>query len=227
MAESLEPTVTNEAVVAAYDRLAGPYDRLVAPFEAGTRRTALDALALRDGDRVLEVGCGPGHALVPLVERVGTAGQVVGLDAAAGMVQRARRRIERRRLTDRVAVVRGDARSLPVRDGVVDAVFIEDTLELFAPADLQTVLGEFARVLADDGRLGVVTMERSGAERDAFIRGYEWVYAHLPGFGRVGCRPVYAERALESAGFEVLRREHRRRGAVWPVEILVARAAQG
>jgi len=225
MSPALEPTVSNESVVEAYDWLAGPYDRFVAPFEAGTRRTALDALALRAGDRVLEVGCGPGHALVPLVERVGQAGRVVGLDAAAGMVRRARHRVRRRRLSDRIAVVRGDARALPVREGGVDAVFIEDTLELFSPDDLPVVLAEFARVLADDGRLGVVTMERAGAERDPFIRGYEWVYGHLPGFERVGCRPVYAGRALEAAGFEVLHREHHRRGAVWPVEIVVARVA--
>jgi hypothetical protein len=34
------PGVSDETIVATYDRLAGVYDRLVVPFEAGTRRRA-------------------------------------------------------------------------------------------------------------------------------------------------------------------------------------------
>lgn len=228
------PGVPNEAVVATYDRLATLYDWLVAPLEAGTREPALDALSVAAGDRVLEVGCGPGHALGPLADRAGPDGRVVGLDAARGMLARARRRVDRGGRTGRegtaagqstrapVDLVLGDARSLPVADASVAAVFVEDTLELFDPPDVATVLGEVRRVLAADGRLCVVTMERAGAETDPFVRAYDWSFRHVPGYDRFGCRPVYARRALDENGFEVERRERLRRAHVWPVEVLVA-----
>lgn len=215
----------NEDVVAAYDRFATLYDRVVAPLGAGTRRRALEALSVEAGDRVVELGCGPGHALLALARLVGSAGRVVGIDAAPGMVARARERVAASGLGDRVDLALGDARSLAVADAVADAVFVEDTLELFSPAEMRAVLGECRRVLGPDGRLGVVTMERADAEDDPFVRAYDWVYEHVPGYDRVGCRPVYARRAVEDAGFTVECREHHRRGGVWPVEVLVARPA--
>lgn len=222
MAFSSSTGVSNEAIVEAYDRLAAPYDRVVAPLEAGTRRRAIASLDLEAGERVLELGCGPGHALVSLAQRV-APGTVVGLDAAPGMVARARRRVEDSAQAGQVDLVLGDARSLPVADDSVDVVFLEDTLELFSSEEIATVVGECARVLETDGQLGVVTMERSGAEDDLFVRVYDWLFEHLPGYERIGCRPIYARRALEEGGFTIERQERHRRGYVWPTEILIAR----
>lgn len=220
-----EPGVSNETVVGTYDRLAVLYDRLVAPLESGTRERAFDLLGLDGGERVVEVGCGPGRAAVALAGHAGQAGRVVAVDAAPGMLARARRRIARTGVDDRTALVLGDARSLPLGDGVADVAFVEDTLELFAADELPGVVGELRRVLRADGRLCVVTMERSGAEDDPFVRAYDWAFEHVPGYDRVGCRPVYARRALETGGFDVERRERHRRAGVWPVDVLVARPA--
>lgn len=217
------PAVSNDVVAATYDRIAPLYDVVVAPFAGGTRRRALDLLAVGDGDRVLEVGCGPGHALVPLARSLDASGRVVGLDAAPGMVARASDRADRSGVGDRIDTVLGDARALPVAEDAVDAVFVEDTLELFSPAEADGVLRECARVLDPDGRLVVATMERADAEDDPFVRAYEWVYEHVPGYDRVGCRPIYARRALEVAGFAVEHRERHLRAHVWPVELLLAR----
>jgi ubiquinone/menaquinone biosynthesis C-methylase UbiE len=43
----------------------------------------LDALRLKAGDRVLEVGAGPGYVSLVLAERVGTTGTVYALDRSA------------------------------------------------------------------------------------------------------------------------------------------------
>lgn len=216
--------VSNDAVVAAYDRLATAYDWLVSPLQRGTRRRAIDLLDVVEGERVLEVGCGPGHALVAFAAEVGPTGHVVGVDAAPGMVARARRRTARSR-DGPPDVLLGDARSLPLCDTTFDVAFIEDTLELFPPDEMRTVLEELRRVLAPGGRLGVVTMERADAEADLFVRAYDWVFEHVPGYERFGCRPVYAQRAVEAAGFEVTRREHHPRAGVWPVELLCCHRA--
>jgi ubiquinone/menaquinone biosynthesis C-methylase UbiE len=217
------PDVSNEAVVDAYDRLAAPYDWVLGPLEASTRDRALSLLSPDSGERILEAGCGPGHALVELARRVGAAGQVVGLDAAPEMLDRARTRVDHTNPPGRVALVRGDARSLPIPEGTADAVFIEDTLELFAAGERTALLSEIRRVLNPDGRLVVVTMERENAESDPFVRAYDWAFEHVPGYERFGCRPIYARRALESNGFAVAHRERHRRAHVWPVEVLLAR----
>lgn len=122
-----------------------------------------------------------------------------------------------------VDVVLGDARSLPVRDSTVDIAFLEDTLEPFPETAMVTVVLELERILRENGRLGVVTMERAGAENDLFVKGYDWLFERIPGYERFGCRPIYARRTLEEGGFDAVRRERLRRVWMWPVDILIAR----
>src|SRR5512146_2116661 len=50
----------------------------------GTQAT-LDRINPRPGQRVLEVGPGPGRLLIPAAKRVQPGGQVVGLDIQPGM----------------------------------------------------------------------------------------------------------------------------------------------
>jgi demethylmenaquinone methyltransferase/2-methoxy-6-polyprenyl-1,4-benzoquinol methylase len=81
-----------ESIARRYDRLA-PYIKL---FEwllwlpAGLRRKAVDALALRAGERVMEIGCGTGRNLRLLRDAVGPAGAVYGVDLSEGMLAKAR-----------------------------------------------------------------------------------------------------------------------------------------
>jgi ubiquinone/menaquinone biosynthesis C-methylase UbiE len=59
------------------------YERLrdqASMWEPDTARL-LDRIGLSDGDRCLDVGCGPGETMRLMAERVGAAGEVVGLDA--------------------------------------------------------------------------------------------------------------------------------------------------
>lgn len=75
-----------------YDRIGNLHDwierLLFLPF--GLRRTAIDWLGLRPGDRVLEIGCGTGPNLPLLREAIGHGGSVYGVDISAGMLTHAR-----------------------------------------------------------------------------------------------------------------------------------------
>jgi ubiquinone/menaquinone biosynthesis C-methylase UbiE len=58
---------------------------------ADTSERLLDELALRPGDRVVELGCGPGTFSRRILRRLGPGGKLVGVDATAGLLTQARR----------------------------------------------------------------------------------------------------------------------------------------
>jgi SAM-dependent methyltransferase len=61
-------------------------------FTEDLGRVGIDALAPASGERVLDVGCGPGSTTIDLAGRVGAAGDVVGLEISPAMVASAERR---------------------------------------------------------------------------------------------------------------------------------------
>ncbi|MGQ7298195.1 class I SAM-dependent methyltransferase [Quadrisphaera sp. KR29] len=152
------------ALAATYDALSD--ERLL--YRAG-RREGVRALALRPGERVLDLGCGTGLSLPLLVGAVGERGRVVGLDASAAMLARAGRRVAAAGWRQ-VALVRADAAHLdPVRlaaltgptpqaggpDGF-DAVLACYCLSLLPdPAPAWRAL---PRLLAPAGRVAVVDL---------------------------------------------------------------------
>lgn len=152
-----------------------------------------------------------------------TRGVAIGLDVTPGMVRETRRRASRSDRGDRTVVVKGDARTLPVRTGSVDAVLLSETLDLFDDRDARTVLEEIDRVLSRDGRLCVVSMDRARYPRSRFLRLYEWFYRRVPGRDAFGCRPIDLETTLSMAGFEIDTTDEVRLGFEWPVTIALAR----
>ncbi len=61
-------------------------------FTEDLGRVGIDALAPAPGERVVDVGCGPGSTTIDLAGRVGDAGDVVGLEISPAMVAAAERR---------------------------------------------------------------------------------------------------------------------------------------
>ncbi|MBC3841655.1 methyltransferase domain-containing protein [Streptacidiphilus sp. 4-A2] len=107
-----------------------------------------ERLALRPGERVLDLGCGAGHELAQLEEDGITA---VGVDPSTVMLHASRARLADQDLEPRLAQAEG-AR-LPFRDGVFDACRIERVLQHVA--DPAAVLAEAHRTLRRGGRIAV------------------------------------------------------------------------
>jgi SAM-dependent methyltransferase len=84
------------------------------------RRRALvsEALAVREGERVLDVGCGPGFYAEELLEVVGPSGAVVGVDSSPQMLAVAADRCARH---PNAAFHQADATALPVEEASFDA----------------------------------------------------------------------------------------------------------
>jgi SAM-dependent methyltransferase len=78
----------------AYSEDARSYDRMTRAYQ-GFRRAVVDALPVRPGQVVLDVGCGTGLCFGLLLEKVGAEGGVVGIEESPEMVVMALERIER------------------------------------------------------------------------------------------------------------------------------------
>ena len=102
------------------------------------RRKAVQLLQLKPGDRVFDVGCGPGGSFPYLVDAVGPTGEVVGLEISPEVAINARRRIEKNRWRN-VLVIEGDARTVELQ-GKFDGVL------MFAAADVYACPQSLANV---------------------------------------------------------------------------------
>lgn len=112
------------------------------------RRLVHEVLDARPGERVLDVGCGPGFFATELLERVGPAGSVTGIDSSAAMLGVAVRRTEQH---ENVAFHQANATELPVADGTFDAALSVQVLE-YVP-DVAAAIAEIYRALRPGGRV--------------------------------------------------------------------------
>jgi ubiquinone/menaquinone biosynthesis C-methylase UbiE len=135
---------------AVQERLAEVLElRAAEPAQQAMLEDYLADLPLRDGARVLEVGCGTGVVARRIAARAGV-GEVVGLDPSPLFIERAGRIAEGIANLSYV-VGRGDA--LPFADGAFDAVLFHTVLSHIP--DAGAALAEAARVTAAGGALAV------------------------------------------------------------------------
>lgn len=186
-----------DAVRRMFDRVAPFYDLMNTLMTAGAdarwRRSTIASLRLRPGARVLDVATGTGKLALAAIARVAPGGEVVGLDASPGMLERARSAEARARARGRSAVdvrwLEGDAMALPLPDASVDAVMIGFGLRNLP--DYAGGLSEMARVLRPGGRLAVLEISEppSGVARLLYAT---WFRRIIPRLGRlIGRRAAY------------------------------------
>jgi len=120
--------------------------------------------SLEPGQRLLDVGCGPGTITIDLAARV-APGQVVGIDSAAVVVSAAARLAEEVGARN-VTFATGDAYALDFPDASVEIVHAHQVLQHLA--DPVAALREMRRVLRPGGTLGV---------RDSDYAAFAWAPA--------------------------------------------------
>lgn len=115
------------------------------------RRRSIRVADLQPGERVLDVGCGPGSLTIPAARKVGKDGKVAGIDASPEMIGVAKGKAKKQgvEIDFRVAPIE----ALPFEDGEFDVVLSSLMLH-HLPDDLKAQgLGEVIRVLKPGGRL--------------------------------------------------------------------------
>lgn len=202
-----------------FDAIAGVYDILNHLLSAGTdrqwRRRAIRSLELSGRETVIDICTGTGDLAFAALEATPGARRVVGIDLAARMLDRARRKAGRRRNGSGLALVRSDSSRLALQAASADAAMIAFGLRNVEHLDM--TLAELARVLRPSGRLAILEFAEPG--RGVLAAVYRWyfrqilprvgwlisrhpsAYSYLPAsVGRFPPPAALIER-LESAGF--------------------------
>ena len=138
--------MTFEVSADAYGRFMGRYSEPLAVRFA-------DLARITAGQRVLDVGCGPGALTAELIERVG-AGAVTAIDPSAAFVAAARTRFPD------VDVRSGAAESLPFADDAFDTSLAQ--LVVHFMVDPVRGLREMARVTRPGGMLAACVWDHAG-----------------------------------------------------------------
>jgi SAM-dependent methyltransferase len=140
-------------------------------------------LAPAPDDRVVDLGCGSGRAL--LWNRDWRA-QAVGIDISPFFAHESRREVD---------LLLGDLRRLPFADGTFTKAYSLDVLEHLSPEALHGMLAEAARVIAPGGALFVYTHVRKNAP---IAGGLRWINALARRLERIGLIDMRQERLRKS-----------------------------
>ena len=120
----------------------------------GTGKT-LERIGLLPGQRVLEIGPGPGRLLLPAARKVLPGGEVVGIDIQPGMIERLKERARAVGITNLTAIL-GDATQAIMPEASFDVVFLATTLGEIP--DRAAVLSQCFRALKSGGVLSISEM---------------------------------------------------------------------
>jgi ubiquinone/menaquinone biosynthesis C-methylase UbiE len=160
-----------------------------------TTRRLIEWCGISPGQYVLDVGCGTGYTACLLAKEYQV--NVAALDITPAVLEEARKRVAREKVSDKVKVIEADAHAIPFPPDTFDAVLAESVLIFCEKAKVSS---EVYRVLKPDGVFGdneatyvtppptqlrPFTSKLAGADVE-ILREHEW-------------RAIY-----EGAGFEVI-----------------------
>lgn len=123
------------------------------PDMVAQREAVMELLSLKPGEKVIDIGCGPGYLCEELANATGSTGRVLGIDISADLIALC----ESRNTPDHLDYKVADALALPVPDASCDVAVCTQVAE-YIP-DTERLLNEIARVLTPGGRLLVMATD--------------------------------------------------------------------
>ena len=203
-------TTAPAGIAGVFDRSAHTYGAVGVPWFGPIAAGLVEELDVRPGERVLDVGCGRGAALLPLAQATGPTGSVLGIDLAPTMVSLT---AHDARDLPHVQVLVADAGAPGLPAGAYDV--LSSCLVLFFLPDPAAAVRTWAGLLAPGGRLGVTTF----GPQDERWKAVDALFApYLPPALRdartSGARGPFAsdegmEQLLRDAGLVEVRTAHR------------------
>ncbi|SRR5690606_32087414 len=143
-----------------FDNISRHYDFLNHFLSLGIdriwRRRAISVLKPLKPRAILDVATGTGDFAIQALSL--DPEKIIGVDISEGMLAIGRRKIEARRLSDKVALLRGDSENLEFEENKFDAVTVAFGVRNFE--NLEKGLAEILRVLRPGGMLVVLEFSR-------------------------------------------------------------------
>ncbi len=115
---------------------------------------AILAPYLRQGMKVVDIGCGPGYFTLPLAKLVGERGQVYAVDLQQGMLDIVEEKIQNDFLKNRIVLHRSDRGKIGLKEHDFD--FVLSFWMLHEVPDQQQMLAEIKSLLRPGGHLLLV-----------------------------------------------------------------------
>jgi ubiquinone/menaquinone biosynthesis C-methylase UbiE len=119
------------------------------------KRTTLERMRLRPGQRILEIGPGPGRLLLPAAQAILPGGEAVGIDIQPRMIERLTARAKQAGITNLTAIL-GDAAQSHVPEASFDLVYLCTALGEIP--DRAAALAQSYRALKSGGVLSITEM---------------------------------------------------------------------
>jgi ubiquinone/menaquinone biosynthesis C-methylase UbiE len=120
---------------------------------------------IKQGSKVLDVGCGRGASLIPAAKRVGKLGKVVGIDISKGMIDELQKDVKKLGLNN-VELIAGDVEKLEFIDEY-DRILCGFSIASFP--DVEKVFTKFRQFLQPDGKIAVSNWHKNAH------KGWEWM----------------------------------------------------
>ncbi|HEU4496675.1 MAG TPA: bifunctional demethylmenaquinone methyltransferase/2-methoxy-6-polyprenyl-1,4-benzoquinol methylase UbiE [Flavobacterium sp.] len=173
-----------EQVEQMFDTISGKYDGLNRVISFGIdvkwRKKVLRIVASRNPKNILDIATGTGDLAILMSQT--NAEKIVGLDISAGMLDVGRKKIQARKLSEKIEMVQADSEKMPFSDNAFDAITVAFGVRNFET--LEKGLAEILRVLKPGGIF--VILETSNPTKAPYKQFYSFYTKNiLPLIGRM------------------------------------------
>lgn len=173
-----------EQVAQMFDTISGNYDGLNRVISFGIdikwRKKVLQLVSDKNPKTVLDIATGTGDLAILMTET--TAEKIIGLDISAGMLEVGRKKIEAKKLSDKIEMILADSENIPFENDAFDAITVAFGVRNFETLDKG--LTEILRVLKPNGIF--VILETSVPEKTPYKQGYTFYSKNiLPLIGKL------------------------------------------
>ena len=173
-----------EQVAQMFDTISGNYDGLNRVISFGIdikwRKKVLQLVSDKNPKTVLDIATGTGDLAILMTET--TAEKIIGLDISAGMLDVGRKKIEAKKLSNKIEMILADSENMPFENDTFDAITVAFGVRNFET--LEKGLAEILRVLKPNGIF--VILETSVPEKTPYKQGYAFYSKNiLPLIGKL------------------------------------------
>ena len=187
-----------EQVAQMFDTISGNYDGLNRVISFGIdvkwRKKVLQLVANTNPKTILDIATGTGDLAILMTKTNAT--KIIGLDISAGMLDVGRKKINDRKLSDKIEMLLADSENMPFEDNTFDAITVAFGVRNFET--LEKGLSEILRVLKPNGIF--VILETSVPEKFPYKQGYTFYSRNiLPLIGKMFSRDNAAYQYLSES----------------------------